>query len=289
VTLATVRDRSIDDQPALARLLSRPRYEVIPVRGIEEKVAALPLGSSVAVTASPAHGVGRTVDVAEALAWRGYEVVPHLAARMIEGRGELEEIVGRYAAAGVTESFVIGGDASPPAGRYAAAADLLDELADLDHPFARIGIGGYPEGHPLIADERLLEALRRKQPHADHIVTQLCFDAETLVRWIGSLRDAGLELPVTVGLPGAVERGKLAEISLKTGVGASLRYLRKHRREMFALARSRHCDPTPLADAIAAHLDDPGLGIAGAHLFTFNQVEETRAWVRRVAAEHVAA
>ncbi len=276
-------------QPALARLLSRPRYEVIPVRGIEEKVVALPLGSTVTVTASPAHGIGRTVDVAEALAWRGYEVVPHLAARMIEGRGELEEIVGRCAAAGVTEAFVIGGDASPPAGRYSAAADLLDELADLDHPFARIGIGGYPEGHPLIADERLLEALRRKQPHADHIVTQLCFDAGALVRWIRSLRDAGIELPVTVGLPGAVERGKLAEISLKTGVGASLRYLRMHRREVLRLSRSRRYDPTPLAGAIAAHLDEPGLGIAGAHLFTFNQVEETRAWVRRVAAEHVAA
>jgi methylenetetrahydrofolate reductase (NADPH) len=287
--LATVRDRNIDAPPALARLLSRPRYEVIPVRGIEEKVVALPLGSTVTVTASPAHGIGRTVDVAEALAARGYDVVPHLAARMIDGRGQLEEIVGRYAAAGVTQAFVIGGDASPPAGRYAVAADLLEELATLDHPFTRIGIGGYPEGHPLIADERLLEALRRKQPHADHVVTQLCFDAGALVRWIRSLRDAGITLPVTVGLPGAVERGKLAEISLKTGVGASLRYLRRHGREVLRLSRSRRYDPTPLAGAIAAHLDEPGLGIAGAHLFTFNQVEETRAWVRRVAEEHAAA
>ena len=86
-------------QPALARLLSRPRYEVIPVRGIEEKVVALPLGSTVTVTASPAHGIGRTVDVAEALAARGYDVVPHLAARMIRGRGELEACVAAGAAA----------------------------------------------------------------------------------------------------------------------------------------------------------------------------------------------
>jgi len=68
-----------------------------------------------------------------------------------------------------------------------------------------------------------------------------------------------------------------------------LRYLRRHGREVLRLSRSRRYDPTPLAGAIAAHLDEPGLGIAGAHLFTFNQVEETRAWVRRVAAEHVAA
>ena len=208
---------------------------------------------------------------------------------MIAGRGELEEIVGRYAAAGISEAFVIGGDATPPVGRYAAAIDLLDELATIGHPFTRIGVGGYPEGHPSIDDGRLLEALRRKQPHADHIVTQLCFDADALARWIGSLRGAGITLPVTVGLPGAVERRKLAEISLRTGVGASLRYLRKHGREVLTLSRSRRYDPTPLARAVAAHLDEPELGIAGAHLFTFNQIEETQDWVRRASATHAAA
>jgi len=287
--MATVRDHRAEAESPLARLLERPRYEVIPVRGIEEKVAALPLGSTVTVTASPAHGIGRTVDVAEALARRGYDVVPHLAARMISSRDELEDIVGRYASSGVTEAFVIGGDAAPPAGRYAAAADLLDELTTLEHPFTRIGIGGYPEGHPLIADDALLEALRRKQQHADVIVTQLCFDADALVRWIRSLRDAGVELPVIVGLPGAVERRKLAEISLRTGVGASLRYLRKHGREVLTLSRSRRYDPTPLAGAVAGYLDDPDLGAAGAHLFTFNQVAETRDWVRRALGTHVAA
>lgn len=287
--MATIGDDSLPRLAPIGRLLETPRYEVIPVRGIEDKVATLPLGATVTVTTSPAYGTERTVTVTETLAARGYRVVPHLAARMIDGRGELAEIVARYAESGVAEAFVIGGDASPPAGRYVAAGDLLDDLATLDHPFARIGIGGYPEGHPLIADDELLGALRRKQRHADLIVTQLCFDAGALARWIRSLRGAGITLPVVVGLPGAVERRRLAEISLKTGVGASLRYLRKHGREVLRLSRSRRYDPTPLAGAIGAHLDDPGLGIAGAHLFTFNQVEETRAWVHRVAAEHVAA
>jgi methylenetetrahydrofolate reductase (NADPH) len=270
----------------IGRLLETPRYEVIPVRGIEDKVATLPPGATVTVTASPAYGTERTAAVTEALAARGYRVVPHLAARMIDGRGELAEIVARYAEAGVAEAFVIGGDASPPAGRYVAAADLLDELATMDHPFAHIGVGGYPEGHPLIADDELLEALRRKQPHADLIVTQLCFDAGALARWIRFVREAGILLPVVVGLPGAVERRKLAEISLKTGVGASLRYLRKHGREMATLARARRYDPAPLAREVVGLLGEPGLGIAGAHLFTFNQVAETRDWVRRATAAY---
>ena len=113
---------------AVARLLEAPRYEVIPVNGIEEKVAALPLGATVTVTASPRHGIERTIDVSARLAGRGYRVVPHLAARMIADRGQLERIVADLEAAGIHEAFVVGGDASPPAGGYADAGDLLDEL-----------------------------------------------------------------------------------------------------------------------------------------------------------------
>ena len=84
----------------------------------------------------------------------------------------------------IREVFVVGGDADPPAGDYADAGDLLEELARLAHPFTRVGIGGYPEGHPLIPDDRLLEALRRKQPFASYLVTQLCFDAGALATWV---------------------------------------------------------------------------------------------------------
>ncbi|MFA4965954.1 MAG: methylenetetrahydrofolate reductase [Thermoleophilia bacterium] len=267
----------------LARLLAEPRYEVIPVQGIEEKVAALPAGATVTVTASPRQGVERTIDVSALLVGRGYRVVPHLAARMIADRGQLERIVDRLNLAGIHEAFVVGGDASPPAGAYADAGDLLEALGSLPHPLARIGIGGYPEGHPLISDGELLAALRRKAPDADYIATQICFDVEALTGWITSVRAAGIDLPVFVGLAGVVERRKLAEISLKTGVGASLRYLIRHGRQLATLARARRYDPTPLARAVAAHLDDPRVGIAGVHLFTFNQVEATRDWVRRAA------
>ena len=270
--------------PAVALLLESPRYEVIPVNGIEERVAALPEGATVTVTASPRHGLERTIDVSARLAGRGYRVVPHLAARMIADRGQLERIVAHLEDAGIHEALVVGGDASQPAGGYADAGDLLDELGTLSHSLARIGVGGYPEGHPLIPAASLLEALRRKQRHADYITTQLCFDAEALARWVRDLREAGIRLPVVVGLPGVVERRKLAEISLKTGVGASLRYLARHGRQIATLARARRFDPTPLALAVAAEAEGAGLGLGGVHLFTFNQLEATEAWVRRTSS-----
>lgn len=274
---------AITDQAAVSVLLREPRYEVIPVKGIEEKVAALPYGATVTVTASPAHGIERTLDVSAALAARGYAVVPHLAARMITGRGHLERLVQRLEGTGIREAFVVGGDATPPAGAYGDAGDLLEELAGLAHPFARVGVGGYPEGHPLVADDKLMEALLRKQRFASHVVTQLCFDADALAAWAADIRTAGVTLPVLVGLPGVVERKKLAEISLKSGVGQSLRYLRKHGREIVTLARSRRYDPTRLAVEVAEHAADVALGLRGVHLFTFNQVEPTRDWVARMS------
>jgi methylenetetrahydrofolate reductase (NADPH) len=271
------------DQPALSLLLKEPRYEVIPVQGIEQKVAALPYGATVTVTASPSLGLDRTLDVSAALAARGFRVVPHLAARMVAGRSHLERLVQRLDGTEVREVFVIAGDADRPAGDYADALELLEELAGLAHPFVRVGIGGYPEGHPLVPDDRLLEALLRKQAFASHVVTQICFDADALAAWTADIRAAGVELPVIVGLPGVVERRKLAEISLRAGVGASLSYLRKHGRQIMALARSRRYDPTPLAEAVATRAADKSLGIRGVHLFTFNQVEPTRDWVARMS------
>jgi methylenetetrahydrofolate reductase (NADH) len=275
--------RAVRPSP-VARLLDSPRFEVIPVGGVEERASGLTPGSTVTVTCSQRHGIERTLEVSEHLARRGYRAVPHLAARLVRDRDHLERIVERLAAAGIGEAFVVGGDASPAAGRYGDAGDLLEALASLPHSLSAIGVAGYPEGHPLITDARLLEALRRNQPYAGLVVTQICFDADALVGWIRRIRQAGIVLPVVVGLPGVVERRKLAEISLRTGVGGSLRYLAKHGRQIATLARSRRYDPTPLTRDVAAHLDDPGLGIRGVHLFTFNQVDATRAWLARAAS-----
>ena len=273
-------------RPSLAaRLLAGARFEVIPLSGIEQQVALLPSGSTVTVTASPRHGMRRTLEVSERLASLGYRVVPHLAARMIRGPTDLEEIAERLGSAGIDEAFVVGGDAPSSPATFGDAGDLLEALWAESQPRLRIGVAGYPEGHPAVSGATLLDSLRRKQPRADYITTQICFDADALVRWLNAIRSAGIELPVIVGLPGPVERRKLAEISLRAGVGASLRYLTRHHRSVVALARARRYDPTALAVAVGAHLDEPGLGIAGVHLFTFNRVEETQAWVRRMGSE----
>jgi methylenetetrahydrofolate reductase (NADPH) len=280
VTLEAAQAAS-ERSPRLARLLSGARFEVVPVAGVAEKArGALSAGTTVTVTCSAKWGIDRTLDVAEGLSAAGFVVVPHLAARMVSGHDHLARILERLETADIHEAFVVGGDATVPIGAFGEAADLLAALASLPHSLTTVGVGGYPEGHPLVSDAVLLEALQRKQTHAHYIVTQLCFDADALMRWIRSIREAGITLPIVVGLPGRVARRRLAEVSLQVGVGASLRYLVRHRGQLAALARSRTYDPTALAGAIATHLDEPDLRLRGAHLFTFNQVEATQSWLR---------
>ena len=106
------------------------QFEVIPLPGIAEEVRAqLPAGARVTITASPAQGLSATLAVAGELAQQGFTAIPHLAARMLHGAGEVQEVLARLHDAGVREVFVIAGDAPRPVGDLPGALELLEEGA----------------------------------------------------------------------------------------------------------------------------------------------------------------
>jgi methylenetetrahydrofolate reductase (NADPH) len=261
----------------LPELLERARFEVIPMSGVSEEVEGnLPVGSVVTVTCSPTRGPDVTMDFAERFARDGYEVVPHVSARTVQSRDHLQELVGRTKAAGMKELFVIGGDAAEPAGPYREAAEVLVELGDAG--LERIGVGGYPEGHPLIGDEVLLDALSKKEKYADYVATQICFSPGAVIDWIERVRERGIELPVYLGMAGSVKRRKLLEISLRVGVGDSLRYLTKHGNLVTRLMRRSGYTPDEFVSHVEPFIGNADYGIAGFHVFTFNQVGTTERW-----------
>jgi len=101
------------------------------------------------------------------------------------------------------------------------------------------------------------------------VVTQLCFSADALLRWIHETRAARVSLPVVAGVPGIVDRKRLMEISLRVGVGPSLSFLRKQggARALLGLS-ARSADS--LYDALAPSVGNSNLNLAGFHFFTFN-------------------
>jgi methylenetetrahydrofolate reductase (NADPH) len=259
---------------------AEPRYEILPFGQGEAQAAEAGTPLRITITTSPKHGVDRSVELAVRLRGLGHRLTVHLAARMVLGESHLDEILGRAHEAGIDDFFVVGGDASPPLGPYASAGELLDVLAA--HPLRppRLGIAGYPEGHPLIAPATLDAVLEAKAAQADYLATQLCFDAKPLLAWLDDVRARGIDLPVHVGAVGQVERRRLLEISMRIGVGPSLRYLRKQR-GLTRLFRSPLDAVARFYDDVAPHVGDERWGIAGFHFFTFNELIATRDWYER--------
>jgi methylenetetrahydrofolate reductase (NADPH) len=265
----------------LADMLTSARFEVLPTGSIEDKIREhLPAGRTVTVTASPAKGLEATLALAERLARSGYVAVPHLAARMVSGRAELEEISARMGEAGVRTVFVPGGDQDPPAGAYSSALDLLEDLTALGQPFAEVGITGYPESHPTISDDLTVQSMWDKRRHATHIVSNLTFDPAMVGRWVDRLRARGVTMPVLLGIPGPIDRAKLLAMATKIGVGDSTRFLSKHKGTFARLAAPGGFTGERFLERCAAVLAKPEAMVTGLHVYTFNQVAETEAWRR---------
>jgi methylenetetrahydrofolate reductase (NADPH) len=270
---------------ALAGYLEHPRYEVLPLDGITERVLEhVPRAVKVTVTASPAKGLDATLGVAEELSTHGFEVVPHLSARLVRDAAHLEDILARLWAAGVREVFVPAGDASEP-GEFHGAADLLHAMGDHRLGFHSVGITGYPESHHLIDDDTTIRAMFEKEPMATYIVSQICFDPETICTWIARVRARGTGLPIWIGLPGIVDHAKLLRISMKIGLGESARFLRAHRAWLTRLV-TRTFSPQALIRGLAPVYGDAEANVAGFHFYTFNELERTERW-RRQALERL--
>jgi methylenetetrahydrofolate reductase (NADPH) len=255
---------------SLVDALSHPRYEVYASGDVTPQVQEhVPASLKITVTSSERRGIDATLNLTEELARLGYDVVPHLGARLVRDRSQLERILRRLDEAGVNEAFVIAGDAKEPRGDFPDALSLLLEMRKLGHGLTDIGFVGYPEPHPFLSDEVLARALRDKAKYATYIVTQICFEPGPIDDWVAGLRRDGVSLPVYVGLPGVVEYDRLLRILKRLGLHDSAP----------PNAGLDTYTPDSLVDGLQS-LDDPAAGIAGFHVYTFNELAETEAWRR---------
>jgi methylenetetrahydrofolate reductase (NADPH) len=268
------------ERAGLARVLADPTWEVIPLRRAREEVAHLPEHATVSVTASPAKGLDATIDLAIELERSGYRAVPHLAARMVRDEQHLRELLAKLADAGIDRAFVVGGDELGP-GAFPDALSLLTAMAELGQLPRDIGIAAYPQGHPVIPEERLMAALAAKASLARSMTTQLCFDSRALASWLAARRRDGVSLPVRLGIPGVADIPRLLAISARIGVRDAGRFVRKNRGIVGQLLRSAgRYRPTALIEGLAPVIADPVAEVIGLHVYTFNNVGPTVAWWR---------
>jgi len=273
----------------LINFLRAPRYEVLPTEDVEQLVLAnVPHEVTVTITASPRRGIEPTISLAERLARQGYQVVPHISARLIKDEAHLQEVLQRVAALDRKEAFVVAGDAKEPAGEFPDSVSLLTAITAHPHGLREIGITGYPERHSFIEDDLTIQAMWDKRRIASYIVSNLCFDPRIVKKWVARVRRRGVQLPIHIGLAGVAEPAKLLRVSTRIGLADSARFLRGHSNWFMRMVQPGGYDPERFATGLLPDLAAPERNIAGLHFFTFNEIEATERWRRETLARLLA-
>ncbi len=263
------------------RLIDNVTIEIVPMKGVEAAIDALPTNAAVSVTCSPVKGLAETQRLTEVVLAKGHRPVPHLSARLVRDEAHARELATWCRGLGLSKLFLIAGD-PPEHGAYAGVTEFLNDFLGLDHGLSSIGVAAYPDGHPLLSARQLTDALHTKEAMLAEAgldswcSTQMCFDPGLILSWLQQERASGLAQPVHLGVCGVIAKTKLLKLAVRLGVGQSLSYLRKNRSAATSMLTSTNYDPGALIDHIGPHAHD--LNITGVHAFTFNQVAATEEW-----------
>jgi methylenetetrahydrofolate reductase (NADPH) len=247
-----------------------------------------PPGADVFVAWTPGTPYHHIASVAKRLHARGFNPVPHIAARQVASHEALGDLVARLTEDGsVSRALVIGGDLPHPLGPFESSLSVLRSGVLQAHGIRSVGVAGYPDGHPRLKDLALWETLDAKIDLARRtgldlfLVTQFCFDGATVVAWLRRLRDRGVPVPVRVGLAGPAKVSTLLGYARHCGIGSSIRALGVHGISLPWLITQR--GPEDVVHALAAAGPD-ALGVQGLHLFPFGGFARSAAWLASVAA-----
>lgn len=258
------------------------RFEIIPFASVLNKLQHVPVNSNLTITCSANKSIEDTLDLVKTILDypTNLKVIPHIAARMVRDESHLDTILSQLKTLSISDIFIPGGDVTPPKGNYHSSEDVIKALANKSHHLTNIGITGYPEGHAILSDSVLWESLVAKSAYANYIVTQMCFDADAIHKWIKQLRQHDINLPVYIGIPGIVERKKLLEISMRIGVGASISFLKKQSgffKQIFRFKSFQSSTESIISQLLNTQTTE-NLNIRGFHIYTFNQIKPTFEW-----------
>lgn len=146
--------------------------------------------------------------VTQAQTYFGLETCMHLTCTDM-GIEKVNDALAKAYKAGCTNILALRGDPPRDKEKWEAAQDGFQYARDLvahirktygDH--FDIGVAGYPEGCDDNKDEDLLlDHLKEKvDMGASFIVTQMFYDVENFLRWVGRVRERGITIPIIPGI-----------------------------------------------------------------------------------------
>lgn len=268
-------------------LLTRYSLEVT-VKDVPALVAVasgLKAATSVAIAYLPGEALEERIGVARRVRELGFEPKVHLPARRLQSREQLQSLLTRLATeAGLKQVLVIAGDTDMPIGPFADSLAVIETGLLEANGIKRVFVGGHPDGHPAMDRQTCHDWLRRKtaairaRGMSAGIVTQFGFDADAVLDWLTELRQADVDTPVALGVPGPTSARRLMAFAGRCGVAASASVLRKYGLSLSALMRTT--GPDRMIDALEAALEPARHGAASLHFYPFGGLDKTADWIR---------
>jgi methylenetetrahydrofolate reductase (NADPH) len=256
---------------------------------LEAIAEAVPKGTAVYVAHPPGSTLDEVVVLAGKLRELGFDPVPHIIARKLESREQLEGGLEKLRGLGIDRALCIAGDIAVPDHAFDSSLEVLQTELLSRYGFRKVGIAGHPEGSKAIGDERAKQALLDKVAfgrNADfemYIATQFGFDPATVTRWEAETSAQGIDIPIYVGLAGPASLRQLARFAVMCGVGASARWLMNRTGATANLLKTKAPDDQ-IVHFARHRAENPSTRLAGAHFFAFGGVVKTANWANAVRA-----
>ena len=274
----------------IAKSASDWSIEVTPAGAtkIESFAGILEEGTTVNVTFLPGSDPLDTIATAKRLADDGMNAVPHIAARSLQNKEQLDDLLRRMTSeANVREVLVIGGGVDNPVGEFDCTMQILQTGLIQKYGITHIGVSGHPEGSPDISADQLAQAISQKNEFARkeglslYMETQFCFDPAAVLAWEKTIRQAGNQLPIRIGIPGPATIKTLFRFAQISGIGPSMRFIAKQARNVAKLmtVQSPHELLAGLAEGMAA---DNKCLLQHFHYYPFGGFAKTAAYAKAV-------
>ncbi|MFD8811231.1 methylenetetrahydrofolate reductase [Streptomyces sp. NPDC059627] len=257
---------------------------------LEEAGDMIPRDTRVNVTFLANENLETRLAAARAVKRLGFVPVPHFSARRLGSKADFEGFLAGLRADGTCDNvFTIGGDPARPEGPYEDSLSLIESGLLNEFGVRHVGISGYPEGHPAIAEDVLWSALRDKsaalaaQGLEGSVITQFGFDVDPVLAWIERVRGMDIALPVRIGVPGPAGVRRLMSYAARFGVGTSATIAKKYGLSLTNLMGT--AGPDRFLRALAEGYDPARHGEVKVHFYTFGGLRATAEWAARFRKE----
>lgn len=268
--------RAQTSDAGVAALLSGASIEVMPrtAAKIRDVRALLPEGTRIYVAHIDGTPIDDMVATVERISREGFPVMPHVPARSVPSHDALDTWLRRYRDVGATGALVLAGGAPEIRGPFSSSMELLETGLFDKLGYTRLHIAGHPEGNrdidPDGGETAAMAAARWKAGFAERtgaqmaLVTQFAFEARPALDWADRLADAGVDLPIHLGVAGPAKLQTLIKYAMACGVGPSIRVLQRRAADLSKLLMP--FTPEALLAEIAA-ARGPASRIEAIHFF----------------------